>query len=159
MDINTKLNNKTGTGTGTGTGTETSKESDKISRSGASTGTGNEEIQRITVSKEAQGALGTIVDTVNEGFFGGKVNRTQMANWILSKFSNELDDVTIKQIRADHFDEIAMFETILRQAKETGKVPSEFKILLHKHQNYEEPSKKKSTKALTKNIINDDIYK
>jgi hypothetical protein len=118
---------------------------------------GNEDIQRITVSREAQGALGSIVDRVNDGFTGGKVNRTQMANWLLLKFNNELDEAQIKEIRAEHFDEVAMLENILRQAKESGKVPSDFKALLQKQLGIEEPSKKKAPKALTKNIINDDI--
>mgnify|MGYP001608295631 CR=1 FL=1 len=94
---------------------------------------------------------------VNDGFTGGKVNRTQMANWLLLKFNNELDEAQIKEIRAELFDEVAMLENILRQAKESGKVPSDFNALLQKQLGIEEPSKKKAPKALTKNIINDDI--
>lgn len=106
-------------------------------------GSGAEEIQRITVSKEAQTALGNIVDRVNDGFTGGKVNRTQMANWILLKFNNEIDETQIKEIRAEHFDEVAMLESILKQAKETGTVPSDFKVLLQKQLGGDEPTKRK----------------
>ncbi len=105
---------------------------------------GNEEIQRITVSKEAQNTLGTITDRINDGFVGGRVNRTQMANWILKRFMNELDDTQIKEIRAEHFDEVAMLENILKQAKESGKVPTDFKALLQKQLGLDEPNKKKN---------------
>lgn len=106
----------------------------------------NEEIQRITVSKEAQGALGNIVDRVNNGFDGGRVNRTQIANWILLRFNSEFDENQIKEIRAEHFDEMAMLEAILRKAKESGKVPTDFKLLLQKHLGLDEPIKKKGTR-------------
>jgi hypothetical protein len=108
-----------------------------------------EEIQRITVSKQGQEALTAIVERINDGFMGGKINRTQAVNWIMLRFQEELTDADIKEIRAEHFDEIAVLEALLRQAKESGKVPSEFKALLQKQmENYEQP-KKKSKKALT----------
>jgi hypothetical protein len=128
------------TGTGTGTGTEEKVEGTK---------SGSEEIQRITVSKEAQNTLGVITDRINDGYIGGRVNRTQMANWILKRFQSELDEALVKEIRAEHFDEVAMLENILKQAKESGKVPSDFKTLLQKQYGLEEPNKKKKPVALT----------
>ena len=110
---------------------------------------GNEELQRITVSKETQNTLGAITDRINDGYIGGRVNRTQMANWILKRFQSELDETQIKEIRAEHFDEVAMLENILRQAKESGKVPTDFKALLQKQFGLDESPKKKAAKALT----------
>ncbi len=131
MEIENKIN-KTGTGTEAGTGTEEMRDS------------GSEKIQRITVSKEAQNALGEITDKINDGFVGGRVNLTQTANWILLRFKNELDEAQIKEIRIDHFDEVAMLESILKQAKETGRLPNDFKALLQKQFGSEEPIKRKS---------------
>ena len=105
---------------------------------------GNDKLQRITVSKEAQNALGAITDRVNDGFLGGKVNLTQMTNWLLLRFQNELDEAQIKEIRAEHFDEVAMLESVLRQAKESGKVPTEFKTLLQKQLGLDESPKRKN---------------
>lgn len=110
---------------------------------------GNKELQRITVSKEAQATLEAIKDRVNDGFSGGRVNLTQMANWILLRFQNELDDTQIKEIRTEHFDEVAMLESILKHAKESGKVPTDFKALLQKQLGLEEPTKRKNKVALT----------
>lgn len=109
----------------------------------------SEKIQRITASKEALNALKAVTDKVNDGFNGGRVNQTQMANWILLRFQNELDDAQIKEIRAEFFDELAMLESVLRQAKESGKVPMDFKALLQKQLGLEESTKRKNKQALT----------
>lgn len=122
-------------GTGTGSGTVEKAEENK--------GNGIEKLERITVSKDAQNTLGTITDRINDGFNGGRVNRTQVANWILKHFLSELDEAQIKEIRAEHFDEVAMLENILKQAKESGKVPTDFKALLQKQFGLDEPIKKK----------------
>jgi len=116
-----------------------------------------EEILRITVSRQGEKALLEIIEQVNGGFIGGKVNKTQMANWILKRFKDDMDDLLIKDIRADHFDEVAVLELLLRKAKETGKVPSEFKMLLQKHIGLEVSPKKKPKLALTEDCINDVI--
>lgn len=124
---------------------EIREEREEEKAEGNKNGNGNgEEIQRITVSRDAQGALGNIVDRINDGFIGGRVNRTQMANWILLRFNNELNEAQIKEIRGDHFDEVAMLENILKQAKETGKMPSDFKSLLQKQFGLDEPTRRKN---------------
>ena len=121
----------------------------KIQNTEETKNSGNEKLQRITVSKEAQNALENIKDRVNDGFSGGKVNLTQMANWILLRFQNYLDEAYIKDIRAEHFDEVAMLESILKKAKESGKVPTDFKALLQKQLGLDEPTKRKNKVALT----------
>ena len=106
-------------------------------------------VQRIVVSNESWAALKAIIDKVNDGFNGGRVNQTEIANWIILRFQSELDEAQIKEIRAEHFDEVAMLESILKQAKESGKVPTDFKNLLQKHFGLDEPTKRKAKSALT----------
>lgn len=101
------------------------------------------------VSNESLVALKAIIDKVNDGFNGGKVNQTEIANWIILRFQSELDESQIKEIRAEHFDEVAMLESILKQAKESGKVPTDFKNLLQKQFGLDEPTKRKAKSALT----------
>lgn len=115
-----------------------------------------EEIHRITVSKAAEEALSAIMERVNDGFDGGKINRMQVANWIILRFSDSYGDSEIKDIRAENFDEVAVLEAILRRAKKSGKVPMEIKALLQKQLGFEEPPKKRK-KFLPDHIINDDI--
>lgn len=106
-------------------------------------------VQRIVVSNESWAALKSIIDKVNDGFNGGRVNQTEIANWIILRFQSELDEAQIKEIRAEHFDEVAMLESILKQAKESGKVPTDFKNLLQKQFGLDEPTKRKAKSALT----------
>lgn len=116
-----------------------------------------EEIVRINISRLGDVALLEIIEQVNDGFIGGKVNKIQMMNWILKRFKDDLDESKIKDIRADHFDEVAVLELILRRARETGKVPSEFRHLLQKQVGLETSAKKKAKQALTDTGINGDI--
>jgi Fe-S cluster assembly ATPase SufC len=118
MDNN--INNNINTNTGT------EREEDRTNQ------TVSAKLQRIVVSNESLVALKAIIDKVNDGFNGGKVNQTEIANWIILRFQSELDESQIKDIRAEHFDEVAMLENILKQAKESGKVPTDFKSLLQK---------------------------
>lgn len=100
-------------------------------------------LPRVVVSKEAQAALKTVTDRINDGFSGGKVGQSEIANWILLRFQSDLDEAQIKEIRAEHFDEVAMLESILKQAKESGKVPTDFKVLLQKQLGFDESPKRK----------------
>ncbi len=135
MDNN--INNNINTNTGT------EREEDRTNQ------TVSAKLQRIVVSNESLVALKAIIDKVNDGFNGGKVNQSEIANWIILRFQSELDESQIKDIRAEHFDEVAMLENILKQAKESGKVPTDFKNLLQKQFGLDEPSKRKAKSALT----------
>ena len=137
--------------------TESKKES--VRERERRTGTGAEEdcankavggkLQRIVVSNESRAALKTIIERVNDGFSGGKVNLTEIANWIILRFQHGLDEAQINEIRSEHFDEVAMLESILKEAKASGKVPTDFKSLLQKQLGLNESPKRKTKAALT----------
>lgn len=121
-----------------------------------------EDVQRMAISREALSVLLNVVDQINDGFVGGKVNRTQVANWMVLAFQKNLDEVQIKEIRSEYFDEVAMLESVLKRAKESGKVPADFKMLLQKQLGMDGAPKKKSTRGLTvkpENVIIDDRTK
>nr|BFD64568.1 hypothetical protein BdHM001_32490 [Bdellovibrio sp. HM001] len=132
-------NNSNNINTNTGTEREEDRTNQPVSA----------KLQRIVVSNESLTALKAIIDKVNDGFNGGRVNQTEIANWIILRFQTELDESQIKEIRAEHFDEVAMLENILKQAKESGKVPTDFKNLLQKQFGLDEPTKRKAKSALT----------
>ena len=117
----------------------------------------NDEVHRINVSKMAEEALMEVLERVNNGFEGGRINRTQMANWILVRFANHCSDTDIQQIRAENVNELAVLEAILKRARKTGKLPSDMSQLIHKHLGFQEPARKSTKSKLTKNIINDDM--
>ena len=113
------------------------------------------ETYRLSISKIAAEALGEIVECVNDSFKGGKVSRSQIANWALIKFRDGLTPDGIKDIRVAHIDEFAALDAVLRQAKETGKLPVELKTYLQRHIGAEGTLKGKSKKRLQENNIND----
>lgn len=111
-----------------------------------------EEIFRITVTKEAEKALIDLVDKVNRGFDGGKINRTEMASWALMRLNRNMDEPTLQEVRAEHFDEIAALEILWRKAKERGRVSSEVKQLLLKEIGFDGASKKSAKTKIDKDI-------
>jgi hypothetical protein len=87
---------------------------------------GGDEVHRINISKMAEEALVEVLKRVNDGFEGGgRVNRTQMANWILMRFASQCSDSDIQQIRAENVNELAVLEAILKKSKKTGKLPAD----------------------------------
>jgi len=65
--------------------------------------------------------------------------------------------VDVRDIRSKHFNEVAMLESILRQAKETGHVSLELRELLQKQLGMDESPKKRIKRGLTDNVIIDYI--
>ena len=118
-----------------------------------------DEIHRITISKMAEEALTEIVERVNNGFEGGRVNRVQVANWIMMQFLVNCSDADIQQIRAENVNEIAVLEAILKKARKSGKLPSEMSFLIQKQLGFEDSPKKIVKSRLTKNVINDEVAK
>ncbi len=113
-----------------------------IREENTNTNTKTDEVYRIAVTREAEKALNELLEKVNHGFEGGKVNRTEMASWALGRMSKDFDDVALQDIRAEHFDEIAALESLWRKAKETGKVSSEMKLLLLRQTGFDGSGKK-----------------
>ncbi|MBV2169289.1 MAG: hypothetical protein KUL82_11345, partial [Bdellovibrio sp.] len=89
-----------------------------------------EVVAKITVTKEAEEAVSQIVIKVNEGFEAGRVNRQDVASWIISRFIESFSDVEIQQLRSAFFNEIALLEAILKKAKQSGNIPAELKAAL-----------------------------
>ena len=113
-----------------------------------------EEIVKITVSKEAEEKLMSVIEKVNNGFDAGKVNRQDLASWALIRFAEDCDAETIKTIRQDHFDEFTVLEAILKRGKEQGKLPVELRNILRQQMTLDLPSRKSTKKQLTSNYIN-----
>lgn len=115
------------------------------------------ENHRLTINRSAELALLKAVELINEDYKGGKVNRNQVAIWAIQRFTDGLSDGEIKEIQAEHLDEFSALESILRRAKESGKLPPDLKAFVQKQMGFGEMPKKKSKKNLPQNIINDDI--
>lgn len=118
-----------------------------------------EVVAKITVTKEAEEAVSQIVSRVNEGFEAGRVNRQDVASWIISRFIEIFSDVEIQQIRSAFFNEIALLEAILKKAKQSGNIPTELKAALMGQMTMAPAPSKKGKRSLTRESINDGLLK
>lgn len=119
----------------------------------------NIETAKITIERNAEKTLSKMLEKVNEGFEAGRLNRQQLASWILIKFGDGLDEQQINEIRGDHFNEISLLENILKRGKESGQLPAELKLLLRQQMGYNSTQSKKPPRKLTKDYINDVVIK
>lgn len=116
-----------------------------------------EVVAKITVTKEAEEAVSQVVSKVNEGFEAGRVNRQDVASWILSRFVENFSEIDIQQIRSAFFNEIALLEAILKKAKQSGNIPTELKAALLGQMTVTASPGKKGKRSLTKEFINDEL--
>lgn len=112
----------------------------------------SDEVFRITVTRDAEKALNDLVEKVNRGFDGGKINRTEMASWALKRLNSTMDEPLLVEVRAEHFDELAALEMLWRKAKERGRVSHEVKQLLLKEVGFEASSKKSAKSKVDKDL-------
>ena len=116
---------------------------------------GSEPVQadvfRVSISRKAEEALSKVIEQVNSGFEGGKVLRHQLVNWLICRFADRHTDDDIKELRADHFDEVALLEVIYRRAKKAGTLSPELRLLLLKESGLDDRTsqrgKSKSTRV------------
>lgn len=121
------------------------------------TRTENESIIKITITKEAGETLAALVIRANEGFEGGKINRQNLASYIIEKYKNNFSDRELAHLRQLHYDDAAMLEAMYKKMKETGEIPEFLREALKKQfQGNDEPPRK-SKKSLTKEYINDEL--
>lgn len=116
-----------------------------------------QEIVKISITKEAESAIIKVMDRVNQDFDGGQISRQDAASWALVYFGKNISETEVRAIRSVYFDEMSMLESILKRAKESGKLPKEISMYL-KGQVTDEPSGKKRSKTqLTADGIKDTL--
>ncbi|MGE3975793.1 MAG: hypothetical protein AB7F59_14810 [Bdellovibrionales bacterium] len=118
-----------------------------------------ENIVKITITKEAGQSLSELVEKVNEGFDGGRVHRQDVASWIIGQFKKLHAESDILQIRQVYYDASAMLETAYRKMKETGEIPEFLKDALQKQFQNAGTTPKRLKKNLLKESINDGLEK
>ncbi len=114
---------------------------------------------KITVTKEAGEILAEMVVKANESFEGGRINRQNLASFIIEKFKENFSDKDLIQIRQLHYDDASMLEAMYRKMKETGAVPEFLRDALRKQFQIPDESPKKIKKTLTIKSINDGLLK
>lgn len=117
----------------------------------------SDNIIKITITKEAGETLATLVVRANEGFEGGKINRQNLASYIIEKYKNNFSDRELAHLRQLHYDDAAMLEAMYKKMKDTGEIPDFLREALKKQFQGNDESPKRSRKSLTKEYINDEL--
>lgn len=113
-----------------------------------------ETIVRITVTKEADKELDLRVTEVNDGFTAGRVSKQDLASWLIMNFKDLSGGEYIEKVRADFFNELARFKTLLKMAQQSGGLTPYIRKAL-KELTDEAPKPKKTKKNLKTNHIID----
>ncbi len=119
--------------------------------------TEGESIIKITITKEAGETLAALVVRANEGFEGGRINRQNLASYIIEKYRNNFSDRELAHLRQLHYDDAAMLEAMYKRMKETGEIPEFLREALKKQFQGVDEVSKKGRKSLTKEFINDEL--
>ena len=85
---------------------------------------------RLVLDREAIGALEKVVETVNEGFGGGQVTKTNIASYLFRNAHKYLKKTEIDKIRSEFFDEKVALQNLIRKSEQEGTLPEELRKLL-----------------------------
>ena len=118
----------------------------------------DENIVRITITKEADGETDKIVSLVNDGFDGGKISKQDLASWILTNFMELVPIDFIEKVRSEFFNELVRFKNLLKLAQQSGGLTPDIKKAL-KELSDDTQKQKKTKKNLKNNYIIDIVKK
>lgn len=96
---------------------------------------------RVVIQPDANKNLEEIVQRVNEGFDGGEVTKSDIANYIFLQLQRLISESGIKAIRMHYFDEKKCLASILRNENE---LPEELRKAIRIHYGLLNKEKKKS---------------
>lgn len=113
-----------------------------------------ENIVRITITKEADYETDKIVALVNDGFDGGRVSKQDLASWILMNFTVLVSGDFVERVQSEFFNELVRFKNLLKLAQRSGGITPEIRKAL-KEISEDAAKPKKQKKTLNKNNIID----
>ncbi len=87
-----------------------------------------EPTSKVTITQKANELLDELLLTVNDGFMSGRIEKFQLASWLILNFKDHKSAKFISQIRAAHFDKKAHMRSVLLQMEEAEKKNEEIKL-------------------------------
>lgn len=101
---------------------------------------------RVVISRDVNEILEKLVTRANDGFDGGDIAKSDVANLLLLNSAKSFSDSDIKTLRALHFDEKKMLRAILRQSGDEGDLPEHLKKALREHYGLAEFKERKTSR-------------
>lgn len=91
---------------------------------------GGREVFRVVISKESNESLEQLLKKCTEGFESGSISKSDIANYIFQNINKFFQDGDIKNLRAAHFDEKKMLNSMLKADSE---LPLELRQAIRSH--------------------------
>jgi len=106
----------------------------------------DEMVYRMSITSEAGEVLERLVDSVNEGFVGGKISRQEVASWAIQKFASRITPVDVKELRLGQMTDQALLRYCIEKTSAEGQMVPELRQLLLMQCGLVEQPKKSSDK-------------
>jgi hypothetical protein len=106
----------------------------------------NQEQYRVVINKSASEMLEKMLVQVTNGFEGGSISKSDLANWIILNSQESFGEAEIKTIRQLHFDERKILASILKDSKDENRLPENLKRAIREHFGLAEAGKKRASK-------------
>lgn len=78
-------------------------------------------LSKITITSSSDQELGKALERVNQDFEGGRVTKTDLASWLISRGAITLDTTAVEEIRQAHFNQVAYLRALLKKLKAAGR--------------------------------------
>jgi hypothetical protein len=115
----------------------------------------DEDQYRVVIQSEVNAALENLVKRANDGFEGGEISKSDVANYVLLNSWKSFSDADVKTLQALHFDEKKMLRSILKQAGNERDLPEHLKMAIREHYGLPDDSKKRVSKTHTLHLKGD----
>ena len=88
---------------------------------------------RVSINKQAADSLDSMIAKANNGFEGGQITKSDIANRIVVEAAKAFSEADVKALRSIHFDERRMLQALLSDSVKAEDLPEEIKGALRKH--------------------------
>ena len=139
-EINNKKGKEERKGTGAGIGTNNGI------NTGVETKDREQEQFRVVINKEASFLLDQMHCQVQDGFDGGEVTKSDVANWLIRAASESFGDHEVKIIRHLYFDERKILASLLKISKNENLLPETLRKAIREIAGLSDVTKKRSAK-------------
>ena len=88
-----------------------------------------------------------IVHKVNDNFKCGTITKSNVVDWLLTRFNGSISPTEVKALQELHVDEKKMLQDLLKESTtQSGKLPPDIREILKEHFGFPGKSKRKSRK-------------
>lgn len=102
---------------------------------------------RVVIDHDPNLILERVVDKLNEGFEGGVITKSDLANFVFKNLERYISDSDMKEMRSLHFDDRRMLASLLKNADDPTELPEEIRKVLREFYGISEKDKKRGQKA------------